>query len=353
MIPGWLLDRQPSANAIAVYARLAQFGKFDTETGVYEECRPRLSTLADRAAMSESTVKRAVTELLEMGAITKQLRWADDGKTSLPSVYRVIFGSLTGPGPEPGGFTGEPPANKDNPGRGGPPVNPPGVHPWTRGGSTGDLQPITSYPEGFDPEENSPPNGRTEVTTRASEAAKEEEISLKDKTRTDGERPESALDALVAEILEHLPGTDGSAVRGALLAAVNAGHSPVATRAAALSLARGEYGETKYSFPARLLSDGPWWDAGRAADARADAARLARAPRCPSHPGQYAHSCGGCAGEARAAVIEPDSEPEDPRAARARMREAVAAAAAKAKIVKEGVTGAKIGGKRGPVPSAA
>lgn len=122
MIPGWLLERKPDANDLLVYATLASFGRFDTLAGVYEECRPALSTIAEQAGVSVSSVKRGIGNLLRLGAVERQQRWADDGKTQLPSVYRVIFGSIVGP-QEQGGFTGEPRGESTGEQGGGPPVS--------------------------------------------------------------------------------------------------------------------------------------------------------------------------------------------------------------------------------------
>lgn len=107
MIPGWLLELQPDGNDLLIYATLASFGQFDTLAGTYEECRPALATIAERAAVSLSTVKRSIGNLLRLGAIERTQRHAEDGKTQLPSVYRVIFGTIVGP-QEQGGSTGEP-----------------------------------------------------------------------------------------------------------------------------------------------------------------------------------------------------------------------------------------------------
>lgn len=104
MLPGWLLALKPSANAILIYATLATYGTFNTALGVYEECRPSIASIAADSGTSDSTVKRALAELLELRAIERTERWAEDGKTRLPSVYRVVFGAISGPS----GVTGEP-----------------------------------------------------------------------------------------------------------------------------------------------------------------------------------------------------------------------------------------------------
>lgn len=122
MIPGWLFALKPDANDLLVYATLARFGRFDTLAGVYEECRPALSTIAEQAGISVSSVKRGIGNLLRLGAVERQQRWAEDGKTQLPSVYRVIFGSIIGP-QEQGGFTGEPRGESTGEPGGGSPVS--------------------------------------------------------------------------------------------------------------------------------------------------------------------------------------------------------------------------------------
>lgn len=108
MVPSWLLDLQPDGAELRMYCTLARFGRFDTATGIYEECRPAMSTAAEKAGMSLAHAKRAVAGLLEKGAIQRSERWAEDGKTRLPSVYRVIFGRLVGPTDEPGRLADEP-----------------------------------------------------------------------------------------------------------------------------------------------------------------------------------------------------------------------------------------------------
>lgn len=118
MVPGWLRAAKPSANAVLVYVTLAAYGCFNTAEGVYEECRPPLALIAEDSGTSESTVKRALAELLRLKAVERTERWAEDGKTRLPSVYRVVFGVIAGPSGSTGGptppVTGEP--------RGGSPV---------------------------------------------------------------------------------------------------------------------------------------------------------------------------------------------------------------------------------------
>lgn len=152
MIPGWLLAKQPDANDLLVYATLASFGRFNTLAGCYEECRPALSTIAEQAGLSVSSVKRGIGNLLRFGAVERQQRYADDRKTQLPSVYRVIFGALVGP-QEQGGFTGEQGGESTGEQGGGSPVDreqePPTQNQDTKKPSTSSRG--TRVPEDFKP----------------------------------------------------------------------------------------------------------------------------------------------------------------------------------------------------------
>lgn len=104
MVPEWFRRKKPSGNAVLVYVTLASYGSFRTASGTYEDCRPTRATMAEDTELSESSVKRAVDELLAMKAIERRERRGDNG-VSLPSVYRVHFGDLT----ELEGSTSEPP----------------------------------------------------------------------------------------------------------------------------------------------------------------------------------------------------------------------------------------------------
>jgi Helix-turn-helix domain len=134
MVPGWLLARQPSGNAVLMYAALARYGRFNTHAGTYEECRPALSTLQEDTGLSESTVKRALAELVTLGAIRRRLRFAEDGRTPLPTAYTVLFGALNPPADDDQPTT-EPPPDPDPPGSTREPTLGPPV--------TGDLEPNT------------------------------------------------------------------------------------------------------------------------------------------------------------------------------------------------------------------
>jgi hypothetical protein len=98
MVPAWFRRKKPSAAAMLTYVTLAGFGRFDTETAVYEECRPSVATLAEACGMAQATVKRALVELYGLGAVERR-QVIESGKGQRPSVYRVIFGSVEGPEP--------------------------------------------------------------------------------------------------------------------------------------------------------------------------------------------------------------------------------------------------------------
>lgn len=130
MVPDWWRRKRPSGLAVLAYINLGARGTWNPGTGTYDECRPKMKTLAEDMGVSESTAKRACDELVATGAATKSLRYNPDGSPA-PSVYRLIFGQLVEPPAADnelvevgspvnlgGGFTGEP--------RVGSPTNPPG-----------------------------------------------------------------------------------------------------------------------------------------------------------------------------------------------------------------------------------
>lgn len=96
MVPDWLRAKKPSGNAILAYINLGSFGTWNPGSATYEECRPAWQTLAAEMNVSEATAKRAVKELVDLGAATRSLRWNEDG-SSAPSVYRLVFGILVEP----------------------------------------------------------------------------------------------------------------------------------------------------------------------------------------------------------------------------------------------------------------
>lgn len=185
----------------------------------------------------------------------------------------------------------------------------------------------------LEPSPNTSSLGSTYVAdARVREATQEEDS--KDSPKPKDRPAESPLERAVAEIHGIAPTYAREAIRDALGAAVAAGRDPSATWTAALSLARGEHGPTKFSFRARLCSDGPWWETAGAAQARDDSVRLAHADRCPTHQGQLAHHCSGCLANEKVPVEDreqADPDPMETATARTKIAEAIEAAKAKRK----------------------
>lgn len=84
IIPEWVLYQAPSANAVRVYAVLQRFA--DKDSG---QCYPSRKTLADRCLLSLSSLDRAISELIAMGALLKQSRKSDAGDYT-SNIYTVI-----------------------------------------------------------------------------------------------------------------------------------------------------------------------------------------------------------------------------------------------------------------------
>lgn len=122
MVPVWFLDRHPSGDEILVYCTLARHGTWNPGTATYDECRPAMATMVGEARISESSIRRALKGLREKNAIESHPRFREDG-SQLPTVYRVIFGSVIAPDQTlspvtPPGSTGDspPPVIDDTPG---------------------------------------------------------------------------------------------------------------------------------------------------------------------------------------------------------------------------------------------
>lgn len=117
MVPDWLRAKKPSGNALLAYINLGSFGTFKPGSGTYDECRPSLGRLAEEMGVSESTAKRAITELLELGAAVRVRRFNRDNSPA-PSVYRLVFGAVV---PEQGvGSRADPPPSTHGPTLGSP-----------------------------------------------------------------------------------------------------------------------------------------------------------------------------------------------------------------------------------------
>ena len=85
IVPEWFIDSGVSDKAFRLYTVLAKYA--DNQDGT---AYPGRSRLAKRMGCSRSSVDRALEELIDMGAVSKQRRYADGRWTSsLYTVYRT------------------------------------------------------------------------------------------------------------------------------------------------------------------------------------------------------------------------------------------------------------------------
>lgn len=88
IIPEWLLDSEVSHKAIRIYALIARYADNQTLTAW-----PARGTLAARAKCTVKSVDRALNELIDAGAIAKELRRDEAGqKTSVYTLRRIRGG---------------------------------------------------------------------------------------------------------------------------------------------------------------------------------------------------------------------------------------------------------------------
>jgi len=95
ILPEWVLAAPISDRAVRLYAWLSRYA--DNGTG---ECWPSRKRLADQLGCSLSSLDRAKDELVEVGALSVQIR--HDAAGQLSNLYTVIRSRPTG-----GGVTGE------------------------------------------------------------------------------------------------------------------------------------------------------------------------------------------------------------------------------------------------------
>jgi len=94
IIPEWLLDADISHVAVRVYAIIARYADNQTLTAW-----PSRATIAERAKCTVKSVDRAIAELIQLGALGKELRNDNDGqKSSLYTLKRVKRGRQNDPG---------------------------------------------------------------------------------------------------------------------------------------------------------------------------------------------------------------------------------------------------------------
>jgi hypothetical protein len=85
IVPQWLLETETSDRAIRVYALIAGYADSETLTAF-----PSRETLAKRANCHVKTIDRAIAELVEIGALTKQQRKnGDEYSSNLYTIRRV------------------------------------------------------------------------------------------------------------------------------------------------------------------------------------------------------------------------------------------------------------------------
>lgn len=87
IIPEWLLDSEVSHKAIRIYAIIARYADNTTLSAW-----PARGTLAARAKCTVKSVDRAIAELVEAGAISKELRKDETGQRSSVYTLRRIRG---------------------------------------------------------------------------------------------------------------------------------------------------------------------------------------------------------------------------------------------------------------------
>jgi hypothetical protein len=82
--PEWVLYADITSNAVRLYGVLQRYA--DKDSG---ECHPSRKTLANRCRLSLSSLDRALIELVDIGAVTKQQRLSPNGDWT-SNTYTVI-----------------------------------------------------------------------------------------------------------------------------------------------------------------------------------------------------------------------------------------------------------------------
>jgi len=85
IVPEWIIDLPITAQAVRLYATLNRYADKDDGT-----CFPSISTLAKRMHTSNSTVKRALNELKNCGAVFSEPRYKDDTNEQTSNLYTVM-----------------------------------------------------------------------------------------------------------------------------------------------------------------------------------------------------------------------------------------------------------------------
>lgn len=242
MVPDWLRAKRPSGTAVLAYINLCARGTWNPGAGTYDECRPSMPTLAGDMGVSESTAKRAVADLVDLGAAIKSLRWNEDGSPA-PSVYRLVFGVVTEPADPGGGVTGEP-----TPGH---PRTHPGVtHEPTLGSPvTGNQEPNTKNPTPTSPSTPVPPAAGPQTEGGGGGG-------------DDPPDSDQQLAAVVAEVRRHRKAWTARSIQAAIHGAVDVdGRDRPEVFAAVVQMAQ----DPRTRLPRRLREEAWWADRERRA----------------------------------------------------------------------------------------
>ena len=85
IVPEWVIDAPISAQAVRIYAVLCRYADKDDGT-----CFPSITTLASRIKVSNSTIKRGLRELKDIGAIKSQKRFDKATGEQTSNLYTVM-----------------------------------------------------------------------------------------------------------------------------------------------------------------------------------------------------------------------------------------------------------------------
>ena len=85
IVPEWVIDAPISAQAVRIYAVLCRYADKDDGT-----CFPSITTLARRIKVSNSTIKRGLRELKDIGAIKSQKRFDKATGEQTSNLYTVM-----------------------------------------------------------------------------------------------------------------------------------------------------------------------------------------------------------------------------------------------------------------------
>lgn len=85
IVPEWVIDAPISAQAVRIYAVLCRYADKDDGT-----CFPSITTLARRIKVSNSTIKRGLRELKDIGAIKSQKRFDKATGEQTSNLYTIM-----------------------------------------------------------------------------------------------------------------------------------------------------------------------------------------------------------------------------------------------------------------------